>query len=319
MTLEKCNSQKISEQKTMLSLCIPTNGVKEWVLPVLESIYSQKVSEDLYEVIVMDNGDNADFKKSMTQIVGQHTNLKYYETEAKGFLGQIESFKKATGSLIKFVNHRMCLLPGSIESLLKYIQENQEEKPITYFANGRIRDIQTGERMNDFDSFVNRLSYWSSWSAGMAVWKEDFDHLPEGMEFHYLFPHISILFSVTENRKYYIDNRELMEEIVSSSAAKGSYNLFRAFGIEYPGILLDLYRQNKISIKTFVKVKQDNFVFLTGQYFEFVVMKQKCSYSLDHAKEYVSVFYSYRAFRKQSYCSGILRYAAAFFKRLIKK
>ena len=35
--------------KPLISLCMPTNGVIDWVFPVLESIYNQKVNNELFE------------------------------------------------------------------------------------------------------------------------------------------------------------------------------------------------------------------------------------------------------------------------------
>lgn len=51
--------------KKLISLCIPTNGVIEWVFPVLESIYAQGVETALYEIVITDNGDNIEFKKKI--------------------------------------------------------------------------------------------------------------------------------------------------------------------------------------------------------------------------------------------------------------
>ena len=48
----------MENEKLVLSLCLPTNGISEWVFPVLESIYSQNVDESKYEVIVTDNGSS---------------------------------------------------------------------------------------------------------------------------------------------------------------------------------------------------------------------------------------------------------------------
>ena len=36
----------------ILSLCLPTNGVIEWVFPVLDSIYNQNVDLNMFEIIV---------------------------------------------------------------------------------------------------------------------------------------------------------------------------------------------------------------------------------------------------------------------------
>ena len=56
----------------LLSLCIPTNGIAELVFPVLDSIFIQKdVPHDLYEVVVMDNGNNCSFKEKMIEYAGK--------------------------------------------------------------------------------------------------------------------------------------------------------------------------------------------------------------------------------------------------------
>ena len=51
--------------KPLVSLCIPTNGVVEWVFPVLDSIYNQSVDNALFEIVITDNGNNVVFKKSI--------------------------------------------------------------------------------------------------------------------------------------------------------------------------------------------------------------------------------------------------------------
>ena len=98
--------------RPLLSLCIPTNGIVEWVFPVLDSIFSQKVDTSLYEVIITDNGDNAEFKEKMKDYLFEKDNLKYYETNAGIFRNEIESYMRASGELIKFVNHRSILVEG---------------------------------------------------------------------------------------------------------------------------------------------------------------------------------------------------------------
>ena len=44
-----------------LSLCLPTNGIMEWVFPVLDEIFRQDADINEYEVIVTDNGNNQEF------------------------------------------------------------------------------------------------------------------------------------------------------------------------------------------------------------------------------------------------------------------
>ena len=69
----------------LISLCIPTNGVIEWVFPVLDSIYSQNVDNELFEVVVTDNGNNAEFFTLMSEYAEKHNNLKYQKNNAYMF------------------------------------------------------------------------------------------------------------------------------------------------------------------------------------------------------------------------------------------
>ena len=247
----------------LLSICIPTNGIIELIFPVLESIYTQtEVPTELYEVIVMDNGDNSEFKSKIIEFAKIHSNLVYKETEYKGFLSESESYKLARGKFIKFINHRTKLLPGTIQYFIDFIKKNEERKPCVYFSNGVINQINGIAEYSDFDSYVRNLRVWSSWSTGMGFWKEDFDRIPKESEFNELYPHTTILFNERNKSKYIIDNTLLLDEIQISHANKGRYNLFYAFGVEYPAILCDLLRANAIRTETFLSVKKDNLKFI---------------------------------------------------------
>ena len=121
-------------------------------------------------------------------------------------MNEIESYKRANGELIKFVNHRTKLVEGSLEKLILYAEDNVNNKPITYFSNGVIGIEKTKHVYSTFDEFVKNLSYWSSWSTGMTIWKNDFVKLPEDVgSFNELFPHTNVLFAERKKREYESD------------------------------------------------------------------------------------------------------------------
>ena len=111
--------------KPLVSLCMPTNGVIDWVFPVLESIYNQNVNNELFEVVITDNGNNTEFKKSIKEYLQTHINIVYAETQALPFVNEIESYKKASGELIKFVNHRTKLVEGTLQRMIDYVESNR--------------------------------------------------------------------------------------------------------------------------------------------------------------------------------------------------
>lgn len=73
---------------------------------------------------------------------------------------------------------------------------------------------------------------------------------------------------------------------------KRKYNLFYAFAVEYPSIILELYRNGDISADTFNSVKLDNYNFIASLYLDYVLLKKPCSYDLENKKENINVFYN---------------------------
>lgn len=276
-------------REIQLSLCIPTNGVIEWVKPVLDSIYQEKNPIGSFEVIVTDNGTNEKFYDFMQSYSKIYDNLIYKKTDAIQFKNQIEAFKLANGKLIKFVNHRMTLLPGALNYLLQVVKDNEEKKPFIYFLDNKCAGIY-----ETFDEFVKGMSYWSSYSGGVAMWREDFMKMDPTKPFNQLFPHTNLIFSTQDKYKYIIDGHKIMESLPTDDTKKGKYNLFYAFGVEYPCIILELYRNKMISFETFEKVRDDNFTFLIELYTEYIILKRPCSYDLVDYKKNLKVFYKNR-------------------------
>lgn len=284
----------------VVSLCLPTNGVAEWVFPVLDSIYNQGCDNNEFEIILTDNGKNEDFKDRIKEYNLLHENLHYFETDALPFINEIESYKRANGKLIKFVNHRTLLVDGALNKLINIVIENYETKPIIYFTNGVLQKDKRIYEYHTFDEFVNNLSYWSSWSTGMTIWKSDFEKLPKDIQnFNELFPHTNILFNEKDRKKYIIDNTVIFNEMPQGKKPKGDYNLFYAFGVEFPAVLLELYRKNSISVNTFKNVLDANLEFIANLYFIYFIKKEYCSYNLDGLYDMFGIFYSRKELRKK--------------------
>lgn len=285
------NNNKIAF-KPLLSLCIPTNGISEWVCPVLESIYTQNVDEILFEVVITDNGNNYGFKDSIHKYLALHKNIVYKKTDAYMFQNQVEAFKLAKGEFIKFINHRMTLHENALNHLIDFVHNNYEEKPIVFFLNNAMPMPKTINEYDVFEKFVENLSYYSSWSGGLAMWKSDFMELTENQEYNLNFPHITVLFSKKNSKKYIIDNTPLMQELPTDESKKGRYNLFQAFAVEYVSVINDLMRGGHITIDCFLKIKKDILGFISDLYIKYVVQKKVCSYLLDDYKKYINVYYN---------------------------
>ncbi|SEI84821.1 hypothetical protein SAMN05660742_101221 [Propionispira arboris] len=280
--------------RPLVSLCIPTNGVVHWVFPVLDSIFSQGLDNSLFEVVVSDNGNNPEFKKIMLVYANEHSNILYRETKADGFLSAPETYKIANGVFIKFINHRTKLVPGALQYFVSFVKtyKDTKVKPIVYFSNGVLHSKSTISFFLTFDQFVGKLSYWSSWSTGMGIWKEDFDVLPKNIQYNSLFPHTTLLFSQRKRGHYIIDETVLLDELPQGKTPKGKYDVFYAFEVEYLSILCDLLRTGDITLDTFKNLKEKNLGFVADLAIDFLIFHKYCSYDLSGFKKSSAVYYS---------------------------
>jgi hypothetical protein len=280
-----------------LTICIPTNGIPEWVFPVLDSIYNESAAHkhvEEFEVVVTDNGENTEFKESMKEYAALHSNLNYQQTNSYMFNNQLDAFRLAKGNLIKFINHRSKLLPGSLQYLLNVEEKYRKDKPILNFANGNMNKELI--ECDNFDSFVRELGIWSTWSGGISMWRDDFQQIPKNIELDQFFPHFAILFAFRNRNNYIIDNKILTKEIQADVTKKGTYNLFEAFSNRFPHIMLDMVRSHDLSLDTFLYIKKNSMCFCANLYVDYVIRKHPCSYSLKDNEKNLAVFYEKREF-----------------------
>ena len=274
-----------------LSLCIPTNGISEWVFPVLDEIYKQNVDLSLFEVIVTDNGKNDDFYKHMLQYAEHHRNLIYKKTDAIMFQNQIEALKLANGEYLKFLNHRAILEEGALEWILNVIKDNIDTKPVIYFANGVIPKI-TLKKCTSFDNFVRGLEQYASWTTGVGIWKSDFEQIPENWKYNDISPHSDVLFWIRKDREFIIDNKIWSHEIDESHANKGKYDLYKAFGVEEISVTLNLYIQGDISEDTLKYIINRYADCIAFYYMRFNILKEPCSYDISGFNKAMGIFIS---------------------------
>lgn len=280
------------DKQPILSICIPTNGVVEWMIPVVESIYSQGVNNDLFEVVITDNGGKADLEDALQEY--DYSNLHYYKTKARGFTNQIDAFEKCSGFFCKMLNHRSKMLPGSIEKLIALVEKYKEDKPIIYCAEGNAKGGALIECENT-DEFVRTMSYWVSWSAGTGAWRSDLVDIRK-KEINKMFPHTVFLLSLREESKYVIWNEKY--EIMADDSGKGGYDVFETFGVDLLDILNDMRIRERISLDTFLHVKNDLYGFLRGLFFNEVVMPSKHTFIIKDVEKSISVYYGHYYYKK---------------------
>lgn len=300
------------ENDVLLSICIPTNGVVEWVLPVIESIYSPNVSLELFEVVITDNGEKDDLQKAVKEI--NYPNFYYYRTTAKGFTNQIECFRKANGVFRKMLNHRSCLLPNSLNKMIEVVNKYRDSKPVLYFAEGRSHGDIFVECSN-LNQFLETLTYFVSWSAGVGVWASDLEKI-DVSKADVMFPHLVYLLDENLGNNYVIWNEPYEE--MADDKGKGGYDFFKTFAVHFLDIIKDLEVKNKIDNSTFTLIKDElYYLFLREIYLNDFILPSKHTYIFQNIKERMMVYYSVMDYYKMVMWASI-RYPYRRLKMIVK-
>ena len=273
------------DNQLLLSLCIPTNGAVQWVLPVLDSIYHQNYDHSRYEVVITDNGKDSQLANYLKDY--DYPNLRYIPTTDEGFLNLVTSLKEGRGLFCKMINHRSVLLPGTIEKMVYLVERYKDNQPVLYFSDGHVKGSEIID-CKDLDQFVTNLNFWVSWSAGIGIWRKDIEHI-DSVELDKMFPNMSLLLNLRKESQYVIWNQRY--EQMGDESGKGGYDLFDTFAVHFLDIIKSLLDGRRINLRTFNIVKNDLFGFLTNLYKSEVILPTKHTFILKDIKKSMKVYY----------------------------
>lgn len=226
------------------SICIPCYKRLEQVRNTLLSIYedNSEVSLKDYEVVLSDNDPECELKCIATEFA-HLPNFRYISTECEGFMNSFYALSYGQGDLLKLHNSQNKIRKGMLAEMVTFAKENEGNKPLLYHSNGFLGRHKILS-FSDFNSFMEQLSYWSSWSGGMTIWKEDFDQIG-AISIDPLFPHTSVFITQSFKKEYVIDDRPIYQ--VQRVPKRGGHNKFAAFTVHYPSLIQKCYENGSIS------------------------------------------------------------------------
>ena len=274
------------DHQIILSLCIPTNGAVEWILPVIESIYAQEYDTSKFEVVITDNGKESQLPSYIVKM--NYPNLRYKQTDDEGFLNLVTCLKEGKGMFCKMINHRSKLLPGTIETMIDLVLQYKETQPLIYCSDGVLKNRGEIIDCSTDDDFVRELSYWCSWSAGIGFWQKDLKEIGY-IDLNNMFPNTSMLFGCRNESSYVIWNKKYQQ--MGDETGKGGYDLYKTFGVIFLDIMNSLRINHRITYDTFIKIKKDLFTFLRDLYLSEAILPTNRTFILKNIRQSMNVYY----------------------------
>ncbi len=297
----------------LLSICIPTNGVSNWVVPNLRQIYSLGSDNDIFEVVVADNNPNEKMEAAMKEFY-VYSNFRYVKTSALGFYNIIENFVQARGDFMIKINHRCLMQKGSIERIYKVGCNYINRKPLIFFSNGHLNNKCVFE-YKTFDEYITKLSYWSSLSEGLFFWKEDILKVPS-ISFAPMSPNVSLMFNSKDKNLFVIDDIQFGKE--QNPEGKYGYDVFYTFAVLYLDLVNQVRIEGYVSKKNYVKIKRDLAHWLCKIYFEMKVMGNNGNYILKDIKTDMSIYYSSYEYYKMVLCGWLVFLPKRILMRILR-
>ncbi len=112
----------MKNENPTLSIIIPVYNVEQYVDGTLESIYSQMFDENLFEVIVVNDGTPDGSMDIVAKYAEHHKNLKVVNQKNQGLsVARNNGLEVAQGEYVWFVDSDDQIMPGSLEYLTETV------------------------------------------------------------------------------------------------------------------------------------------------------------------------------------------------------
>lgn len=275
----------------LLSICIPTYNRLEILIRTIDSIYAGVTDDmlNLFEVVVSDNSKEHECQ-AIEKKYSQYPNFHYYTTVCEGFLNSYYALTYGKGKYLKLHNNTALLKEDALCHMIELIKNNAQERPGIFFTDGyRLKGRVV--YCSNYEEFMYGASYFSSWSTGFGIWKDDFEQA-KGVGLNKYFPQTSLFVTQHGKQSFIVDDYNLF--VTQDVPQKGGYNIFKAFSVDYLNILKNQRDNNYISDTCYDYIKRSLlYGFLSVRYFKTVIAKMD---KFDHADIKANMLINYTRF-----------------------
>lgn len=112
-----------------LTIVIPLYNSREYFPKCLDSIYGQQLDENLFEVIVVDDGSNDGVEIFADDAAKAHSNMRVIHQANSGApsIPRNRGLAMATGKFVFFCDSDDMFLPGSLEKMIRHAEQDEPD------------------------------------------------------------------------------------------------------------------------------------------------------------------------------------------------
>lgn len=273
----------MSNEKPLLSICIPTYNRSKYLKKSLDSIVIQdEFLNGIVEIVISDNASTDDTEEVVKPYLEKYTNIYYYRNEINVVDRNFPLvLSKAKGILRRLCNDTQCFYDGSLHTICNIILDYKNTRPFICWANGQAKIEQLNQE-TDFRKYVKLVSFWITSSTIFSIWDNEcndlFDDL-SGCSFR-LWQTKKSLELASQKNCVLICNQNI-NYIQTVEKKDISYGLFQVFYKNYLSILEPYFESGSLSEEVKEYLEKD---LLFGFFSDWVAKWELQPDNLDYSK-----------------------------------
>ena len=116
------------------SIIVPVYQVEKYIRACVESIFRQGLDDDVFEVIIVNDGSTDHSMQQIADLIGQHSNIVVLEQENQGLsMARNNGMKNAYGDYIIFLDSDDLLADNCLKQLMEMTLEQQPDLIVADF------------------------------------------------------------------------------------------------------------------------------------------------------------------------------------------
>lgn len=275
----------MTENKYILSICIPTRNRADVLVHTLDSIVNNPFFSNEIEVVVSDNASTDGTQQLVKKYTKRFANVRYYrENENVGVHKNIvKVLDVASGCFLKLNNDYSVFTSDGLEKIIYVVKKYIDKHNLLLFDN------TIGRKGVDFieDMDINQLIQYEGWGLSFmgeyGFWREDWQCIENKLEraatMFILDGHF--LRMMTKKKTANVCILHYMDRYLFQQK-QGGYNFFKVHTLEYLSLFEEYYRLNQISKETYDVLHYKLFTSLLPFLTKFLITeKENYSYDLN--------------------------------------
>ena len=277
----------------LLTLAIPTYNRAKVLDETLNHFINDKDFSDVIEIIISDNCSDDNTEEIVKKYTCQYENIKYYRNEENI---KDRNFSKVlslgSGKYIKIFNDTVRLNPGMLKFILNKVEENTPNEANILFYQNTSRFSNMNMICKGIDQFVDKASYWSTWTANYGIWRDQLYDLKDlDRVSHLQLSQVDWSLQMADiDKKIIIYFEDFFK--ISPVSKKGGYNFYQVFISNYLSILSPYIISKKLNRLTYEKEKYRllKYCILPWTIIFFITSKENYSFKKNN---YLKIIYNH--------------------------